>query len=136
MEILKSALTSEKELDALKVQYKAVIRNIEGLHGLDYSRAKTTGGPVRDLSLLLEEVEEKATRQKMRILNKAKELMDLKAQAFNLIQKLDDPNERMILSYYYLSGYKVDDIAEEMHYSREYISKLKTQGLEHVARIQ
>lgn len=65
-----------------------------------------------------------------------REMCRLKGDAMDLIDRVDDARLRAVLELYFLRGLTWERVAEETHYSRCHVFRLRGQALQSVAALE
>lgn len=63
------------------------------------------------------------------------ELVDERNERIKIIEQLEDRLQYTVLYKRYMKLMKIEDIAEEEHYSRQWISAIHSQGIKNIQRI-
>ena len=121
----------EVRYEQLKEQYERLHAEAVGLRSprLDGVRVQGGGGDALDLKVAgLEELEQRL--RKMFV-----EVADRKAEMLGEIQRLHDARRMKILYLRYIKHKPLDDIAEEMHFSHDWVRHMHGEALDEFARI-
>lgn len=109
----------EMELDALR--YKA-----GGAGGIDYSKDKIQSSSgnymemvISDIIKLSEEIEKERA-----------EFEQLKVKAYSLVRRLDKPEHRAVLEWFYLNGLSIVSTSKRMNLSERSTYYLRNEALE------
>lgn len=111
----------DKELELEALRYKA-----SGAGGIDYSKDRVQTSPQNfmemamcDIVELLAEIEE----------DKAS-IEDIKANAYSIVRKMEEPTQRAMIEWFYLNGLDMDSIAIKMYRSERAAYYLRDDALE------
>ena len=113
-------LRSWKELDRKKNRLKEQIAELEQLlypGGIDYSRDRVQSSPDETTSKIVAEIME----LEKRLTEVTKSCEERRYAIVKAIQKIQDSRYSEMLYKRYIKRMKYEDIANEMHYSREHI---------------
>lgn len=132
-EYLKQLHTLDVKIGRLKLELDDIYNRAGGLKGIDYSADRNTGTPEADrMPAFLVQAE----RMRRRIEKLTGKYMALRGRIVQQILALDDPRYVQLLSYRYIDGYKLEQIADLMHksdgevYSYDHINRLHGWALE------
>ena len=105
----------KKEIDILSSVIEEIRTNLDGIKGISYSGIKVEGGPVKDESFILDKLVkiEEITQE---ITDKKYELILFQGELLEMINKIEDVNERNVLYLRYILNLKWEEVAERMGY--------------------
>lgn len=127
-----------KQLSILEAKYKCKCEEVDDLRTLatstgairyDIDRVQTshTGDSLENAVIKIIETENEAMRVAVKIADKKQEIV-------NRIVGLDDGNHIRLLCLYYVRSYKLEDVADRMHFTYQYIKELHKKALDDFER--
>jgi DNA-directed RNA polymerase specialized sigma subunit len=96
---------------------------------LERCTAVLTGMPRGGKPLSIEDVLDKIDRIEQRMNADTDKLVDMTYDAYLAINCVDNDNQREVLTRLYLEGQSLDDIAEDLGYSRRQVERIHGMGL-------
>lgn len=111
--------TKELEIEALR--YKA-----SGAGGIDYSKDRIQTTPQNYLEMAIADVIELTAELEE---DKAS-IEDMLGRTYRIVRAMPDPEQRILIEWYYLNGLKVDDACERMCKSERSFYYLRDDALE------
>nr|DAF74052.1 MAG TPA: Protein of unknown function (DUF1492) [Caudoviricetes sp.] len=128
----KEYLSQIRKLDVLinqRIQEKESLRNsLMLLSAVDVSRERVQGGRHSPDNRVINTLC-KINRMEREIDALIDELVDKKHAAINKIQRIDSSKQAYLLHEHYITGKRLDEIAQKLHYSYGYVRQLHQQAL-------
>ena len=116
--------SKEAELDALR--YKA-----SGAGAIRYDKDKVQTSPQSFLEMVMDDIVELSAQ----IEEDRASMEELLSNAYQIIKRMSDPNQRAVLEWYYIDCVTMEEAADKMYYSRRTIYNLRDQALEEFGRV-
>ena len=118
---------AEREIKRLEEEYNQVRAEIESVRGMNYTPDRVTNARVIDLSAAIVKLEKYAER----VNAKWDELIDLRNEAVQTIERLRSWRDQEILKRRYIHGQSWEQIAVVLSYDYRYVLKLHGVALLH-----
>ena len=119
------------EAESLRRQIRRRTKDAESLHATDYSAVRVSGGMPVTLADKVASIQGDVAR----LDDKLARIDRIKRGAIVLIDKLEDPHHRIVLSEYYLDGADLVEIAKGMYTSYRNIKRIKSEALHEFEKI-
>lgn len=121
-----------EELHSLKLEVEALEYAASGVTGIRYDkdRVQTSSSGDRLLIFATDAIEKQAEADEL-----SAELDELKVNAYQVIRKLSNTDERNILEWYYLQGSRIQTIIEKMNWSERKVYYIRDDALEHFGEL-
>lgn len=127
-EYLKRAYLLDKQIN-VEIQELEQLRNIRGtIQGCSYGE-KVGSNPNRNTEALFIKTIEKIWEYEQKIDAKIDKLVDLRSEINASIEKMENPEERLLLKYRYLKNESWEDIAYELNVSYRTVHRIHASAL-------
>lgn len=121
----------KKEAESLRRRIRRRTKDAETLRATDYSAVRVSGGMPVTLADKVASIQGDVAR----LDDKLARIARLTHGAVVLIDKLNDPYHRIVLSEYYLDGATVDEIAGAMGMTSRNLARIKVEALHEFEKI-
>lgn len=119
------------EAESLRRRIRRRTKDAETLRATDYSAVRVSGGMPVTLADKVASIQGDVAR----LDDKLARIDRIKRGAIILIDKLEDPHHRLVLSEYYLDGVDLVEIAKGMYTSYRNIKRIKSGALHEFEKI-
>lgn len=111
----------DKELELEALRYKA-----SGAGGIDYSKDRVQTSPQNFMEMAMCDIVELSAE----IEEDKASIEDIKANAYSIVRKMEEPTQRAMIEWFYLNGLDMDSIAIKMYRSERAAYYLRDDALE------
>ncbi|MCO8298657.1 DUF1492 domain-containing protein [Tetragenococcus halophilus] len=121
------------EIDSLEKEKERLLQSLES--SPDISEEKVTSSPAGSYDDKVIKVVEKRSKLEDKINSKVDELVDLKEEAIDMIDQLDNRWHRIILRRRYIDGDSLVDITNDLPYVYKSVNRLHDEAMENFRKI-
>lgn len=118
---LKNIRDAEKKISAKKLELEALRYRASGAGGIRYDKDRVQSSPKDYMALAMDdivEIEKQIDEEKAEVEN-------LMLEAYSIVRKMEEPEQRAVIEWYYLNGLSMFDTACRMNMSERSAYYLK-----------
>ena len=116
---------NERSINAMRLELEALRYKASGVGAIRYDKDRVQVSPQDYMTMALADVLELEKRISEQIDN----LEEMKGQAYIIVRKIEAPEQRAIIEWYYLNGLSMIDTAERLNMSERSAYYLREDAL-------